>query len=700
MIIGTAAYMSPEQAKGKPVDKRADIWSFGVVLYEMLTGTRLFRGEDASDTLAAVLTKEPAWTTLPPEAPEAVRRLLRRCLEKDRRKRLADSSDARLDIEEALNPRAAEANSVADAGPAAPVMWIAATGVLALALIALTAVHLREPPASAMPRFEFTLTPAGRPFSGVASASGTPLISPDGKWVLIGTELRRLDASGSQTIEGRGLGSRSFWSPDSRWVAMFSGIRNLVKVRIPDGTSETIAPLPGPSRGGAWAESGALLVTSYSSDDQATLRVWLPGDTEFKPVDIPGLQAHESIYLPEFLDGGPDVLFLMRERASGEGKVYLATLQGRTLINPVQLMANTTVAHYTIAAGGRLLFVRGDNLYAQRLDLRSRRLDGDPELVRKGVATSPVFGMAAFSVSRDGVLVWRSGGEAGAFVTTFDREGRVLGTSGPQANSSWIRLAPDQKHAATYGEDRGSQFLEIGQNGSLGLTGRIRNPVWMPGGTRLLYVDDTLKRWFEGPAGRSGDVRERSHPDNARSLADVSPDGLTALYTTEAGAVFAARLDGPQAQPAAVADTGTPIYCPRFSPDGRFVVYTESAGTPNVFVQPFQGDGARRQIASNAQHVVWRGDGKEILFTSPFEGQTWVTSVQVSGSGGDLRFGEPRRLFAVRPGPGLVIGATPLAVSADGSRIFYPQAVESPEESKVIQVSTAWMLKANPGVDR
>jgi serine/threonine protein kinase len=696
IILGTAAYMSPEQASGKPVDKRSDLWSFGVVLFEMLTGRRLYDGETMSHVIAAVLTKEPDWSALSPATPAAIRRLLRRCLEKDRRKRIADAGDARLDIEEALNPQVTTGVGTTTTLAARPVVWMCVSAVLALALVALAWVQLREPRTTTRTvasRFHFTLAPpAGQPFPDVTGASMAPLISPDGQWVLIGTELRRLDDSTSQTLAVQNASGRNFWSPDSKWVAFPSVREQLVRVRVPDGTPETIGTLPGPERGGAWAANGAVLVTSYSTADQATLRVLLPGDAKFTPVKVSGVETR-SIFLPEFLDGGPEFLFLARDPAGGEGGLYLATLQGGEVANPGLLMANATVAHYTPAGGGRLLFVRGDNLYAVRLDVRHRKLDGDPDLVLKGVATSPVYGLAAFSISRDGVLVWRRGTAAGAFVTTFDRAGRALGRSGQMSNPDWVRVSPDGTQAVVSGEDSGSVLLETGQTGSLSLGGRI-NPLWMPGGTRLLYEDVARKTLFEGPLARSGEVQTHPLPAEANGLEDVSADGLTALCVSdESGAVFAVRLDaGPQTRATRVVDAGAEVYGPRFSPDGRWVVYGERNGTQgDIFVQPFPGPGARRQIASIGRHVVWRGDGREILFTTVFEGQTWVTSVQVNGSGADLRFSEPERLFVVHPGPGVVLRSAPLAVSRDGSRIFYAQAVEPSEESNVIHVSTAWM---------
>ncbi|MGD1097249.1 MAG: serine/threonine-protein kinase, partial [Bryobacteraceae bacterium] len=352
MILGTAAYMAPEQARGKTVDKRADIWAFGCVVYEMLTGKQLFHGENVSDILAAVLKEEPDLDRVPAK----VRRLLERCLEKDPKKRLRDIGDWALLLDEAKSLKAAR-----------PLLWIAAVSALVLALAVLGLVHFREGPPSVAPNIELTIVPPrGSPLRPVGGLISPPEISPDGSAVLYfagaeGLFVRRLDSLEPKLVPGsQAAGSPPFWSADSRTVVYQRSDRTWVKVRVPGGAPETVMPSD-PSRGGSWGDTGDILVGVGQNLEL------LPASGKSVYLDIPALKQGYYSY-PEFLPGGTDFLFRFTPQ-NGEGSAtYLATLRQARATEPVLLLKSDTAAHYTPAGGGRLLFVRGDNLYAQRLD--------------------------------------------------------------------------------------------------------------------------------------------------------------------------------------------------------------------------------------------------------------------------------------------------------------------------------------------
>ena len=369
-VLGTAGYMAPEQAKGKRVDKRADIWAWGVVLYELLTGERLFKGEDAADTLAQVLTRDPDLERVPMK----VRRLLRECLQKDPSLRLRDIGDAKRLLAE-------EPSGVVAAPVRRPVALWATAGLLGV--VAALGWLRPQPQAATKQNFALSIVPPrGIELPSTGNQGGAPLLSPDGGYLLSGRLLRNMNALQMEELPGiAGIGGEAFWSPDSRWLG-FPVASELRKVRIPDGAPEIIGRLPGLFRGGAWKEDGTILAAAADKGDWA-LYVLPPGGVAFQRLTVPGLK--EGLYShPEFLASSSDFLFAFRPSMSNNnGEIYLATLGGSRVTNPVRLMTNETAVHYTPAGGGRILFVRNDNLYSQKLNLRKRELTDDPSCYKR-----------------------------------------------------------------------------------------------------------------------------------------------------------------------------------------------------------------------------------------------------------------------------------------------------------------------------
>jgi serine/threonine protein kinase len=676
VILGTAAYMSPEQAKGRAVDQRADIWAFGCVLYEMLTGTRAFKGDDVSDTLAAVLRDAPDFVALPASTPPAIARLLRRCLEREVRSRLRSIGDARLELDEA------EREPVPPASVARPPVWRQPLPLTIGVLLAVLAGFgwLRPQPASDISPIALSLLPSPATLlPRVGSLDSAPMISPDGSAVLFeasGTYyVRRLDSLKTTPVLGSERATNAaFWSADSSSVLYPVVPDGLFRVRLPAGAPERVMPVSGPTRGGSMHPDGTIVLAAGLAATGLQV-VNAPGGAP-RMLDLSAVGRVEALY-PEFLPDSHDFLFLAQAGEGGSAAIYLATLDHERVRNTVRLAENSTAAHFTPAGGGQLLFVRDDNLYAQHLDLGLRRLTGDSRLIQEGVGSSPGAGvnLADFSVSGSGTIVWRPGIAAASQVTAFDRSGARTGVSGPPLSADSIDLAPDGRRLLAF-NNGDAWLIDVGQPGIQSLPPGSR--LWFADGSRILGKSDG--RLWERPVvgGAPRDLGEDLGQTHA-----LSPDG-TRLLVLAGDRTIVQVLGGSVAEPAPDVFASGGAFGESFSPDGRWVVYSWHDG---LFVQPFPGPGLRRQIASGATVPRWRGDGAEILAVTG-DG-TGVMSIPVEMRGHEPRFGPPKLLFHdVLRWPSVAVArSVPLAVTRDGSTIYWLQAVRQPGPD-AIQVRT------------
>jgi predicted Ser/Thr protein kinase len=417
MILGTAAYMSPEQARGKPVDKRADIWAFGVVLFEMVTGRRLFDGDDISVTLASVIKEEPDWN----RAPAPLRRLLRKCLAKDPARRLHDIGDVELLLEE---PAAVADARVAQA-PAqrVPWTWMSALGiaVAAIGVLAIPAVrHVGETPppemrleistpATAAP-LEFALSPDGRYIVFVASGTGTRRL-----W------LRPLDRTDAQPMPGTEGASFPFWAANSRSIGFFSASK-LFRIDVAGGPPQFLANAAS-GRGGAWNADGTILFAPTSSSPLSRISAAGGEVSAITTLDVPRQAGHR---FPQFLPDGRRFLLFATGTAEGAG-VYLASLEGGA---PKRLTAADSAAAFL--PPDRILFVRSGALVARPLDIKRGELTGEGVTLADPVGYD-ITNLGAFSVSADGRVAYRAGGAGKSQLTWFDPSGKVVGVVGEPA---------------------------------------------------------------------------------------------------------------------------------------------------------------------------------------------------------------------------------------------------------------------------
>ena len=694
VILGTAAYIAPEQARGKPVDKRADIWAFGVVLYEMVTGKRPFAGQDLSEVLASVIKEEPNLGAAPAE----LSRLLQKCLEKDPKKRLRDIGDAW----ELLEPAPAESSKTGDLKPVQPWAVIA----IALVVAAIAWLGFRSGPvAEAPPTEAFSILPdpsIGGRLVQVGGLFATPRIAPDGTSLVF---YQRVD-QGNQAVWREmddlnpvplqvATGNPGFWDGDSE--AFFSlANATLLRQRLPDGALETVVRDLGGSAvlGGSINDSGTLLITviTNSAGAENSLYQLREGQDRVEPVAMSADLG--TARWPEFLPEGNDFLFVCGPGT--QPQICLATLQDGKAEDTTPLMANQTHGYYTPAGGGFLLYVKDDNLYAQRLNRAERRLEGDPQLIQKGVASSPAFGLAHFSVSQNGRIVWRAGRAGLSQVTILDREGKDVGRAGVPAVVGSLRLAPDERRLVLTGN--GMQLLEVGQAGSIPLGEVGQDYIWSAGGTKFFANSVSLGesapeyRLMEIPV-EGGQAKELAEFPTYRRLQDASPDGRAILFTRRAldTGLFTMDLQALDADPVSLVNTGEVIQNPSFGPEGRWVVYQErSATSPGIYVQPYPGNERQRtQIASVGNYPRWRADGREIVYVDESGEEPYLWSVPVTIEGATLRAGQPKPLFPIRMPASTFGDLNFLEISADGSRIFIPQAVEQPDV-EAIYIRSGW----------
>jgi eukaryotic-like serine/threonine-protein kinase len=702
MIMGTAAYMSPEQARGQRVDKRADIWSFGVVFYELLTGRNLFGGDTVSDTLAAVLKTDPDWTALPPDTPPAIRRLLRRCLDRDRQRRLADIADARLEIDEALG----DSPALASASPAraafrwwnAPVALGVLTAVVLVALagLAVAVVHFREtPPQPAAMRFQIpapekasfgdtglALSPDGRQLAFIASgADGHPML-----WV------RPLDSVTAHALPGtEGAGWVPFWSPDSRFIG-FVVQGKLKKIEAAGGPPQTLCEVPGGLLGGSWNRDGVVI---FGTPNGGLFRVSQAGGVAARLTTSDESHGELGHLRPWFLPDGRHFLYFSRTVNPEAAGIYLATLDST---ERKRLAAtNQGGAYAPPAAGsqnGHLLFLREGTLMALPLDARRFEPAGEPFPLAEQVGS--ILATGFFSVSANGVLAYRNGPAAvgfGSQLVWFDRQGKSLGVLGPPGDYArgpaispdGNRVAVDQLDTGTAGnrDVRDVWVLDVAR----GVRTRFTfdsvqdfSPAWSPNGTRLVFASN------RGTAGAYGIYQKDSSGTGKEELLlqsglpilpnSWSPDGRYLLYSAtgqngrvELWVLPVAGGTPPDSKPVPYLQEPYNERQGQFSPDGRWIAYSsDESGSNQIYVQSFPAGAGKFQVSTaGGLQPRWRRDGKEIFYISA-DGRLTAVDVKTSPK---FETGAPQALFdAQLTGVGLARPYFRYDVAADGKRFL------------------------------
>jgi Tol biopolymer transport system component len=687
VILGTAGYMSPEQARGLGVDKRADVWAFGVVLYEMLTGRSLFTAETVSDTLAGVLKNEIPIEQLPASTPPAIRTLLRRCLERNPKNRLHDIADARLFLDDVHSERVDRVATESVVAPRAPlwrrgVPWALAAAALLLAgaLAWREALHSKAPAANRL--HAYLVPPEAMAFRLDGDDAAPPVVSPDGTRVAYGVAgdgdrlwLDSLSTGATQSLPATERAKFPFWSHDGRSIGFFADGK-LKRIDLDSGEVTALAPAPD-GRGGAWGRGGMIV---YAPTFRTGLFKVAAGGGKAEPLTTVEAPRHTTHRWPSFLPDGGHVVYLAANHADplgGETEVRIASLaDGRS----APLMRSESNALFV---PGWLLTVRGGSLLALPFDDTARRVTGEPLRVAERVQYDSGVWRGVVSASDNGVLAYRTASALpGGQLTWHDRSGRVLDTVGTTERATNLHISPDDRRASiTLGDPNGDAWiydLDRGMNMKTRITVNAQvngAAVWSPDGSRIALRDRTASDSVAGIAlhlvDGGGADRDLVRGLETRSEAtDWSPDGRYLLLDWgeyEATDIWMMPLAAPEKRAPFVA---TPFNerNGRFSPDGRWVAYTSrESGRDEVYVAAFPAGRPKVRIsASGGSLPRWRGDGRELFYLSA---DKKIAAAQVRAGVDRLEAGDVLPLFAVELYQ-QSSGYYPYDVSRDGQRFL------------------------------
>jgi eukaryotic-like serine/threonine-protein kinase len=694
-ILGTAAYMSPEHAKGRPVDRRTDIWSFGCVLYEMLTGQMTFRGESVSDTLAAVIKEDPDWSRLPAATPIRVRVLLQRCLQKDPKQRLQAIGDARISLDEVLSG----APDLAPAGASQPVvpLWRRALpwalfGAAAVALAALVLVHFREKPIAAEAvRLEMPL-----PEKAIMSAAGSFALSPDGRqfaFFAAGPDgvqrlwIRSLDSLEALPLPGTESSTSApfFWSPDSRYVAFDAGGK-LKKIDVSGGPAETLCDSVY-AVSGSWNRDGVLI---FGQDQGGLMRVSANGGPASPLTTLDSSRSELRHILPWFLPDGRHFIYLRTSSKPENSGVYIGSLDVKPEDqDSKRLLVSAFGAIYVPSSdpeSGHLLFVRNGTLMTQLFDARRLELGGEPVTMAEQIGSYREFGF--FSASTNGILVYRTGSAGGTSqLTWFDRQGKVLGTVGDPGVYISLSLSPDGTRAAISRNNpqngvRALWLVDFSRGTSTRFTFGFSNaeyPIWSPDGNRIIFSSDDVGGYdlYQKLSDGMQDQELLLKSSETKFPESWSRDGRFLLYVRwdpkiSKFSVWVLPLEGDK-KPFPFLQTDFNVHECQFSPDGRWVAYTsDESGRDEIYVRMFSPNSAAAASDTGGKWQVsyggggeprWSADGKELYYTT----LDWKVMAVAVTTNPVFQAGTPKPLFQAPAQPGHDVGD----YTVDGKRFLF-----------------------------
>lgn len=692
-VIGTLGYMSPEQVDGKKVDYRSDIFSFGVVLYEMLAGRPAFPPrETLRETLHAIATEDP------PDLSEASRnispaleRLMRRCLEKNPEERFHSASDLAFAIEALSGSTVTSARTTAMQLPAwrsirrrELIAWSVAAAAVLLGAIALLMSYSRGPqPSEPQAVRFFVYPPAATRFEG----SGD-FISPDGRRLIfsaVGEDGRRalwmrpLDSLNAQKLPGTEDASQPFWSPDSNFIGFFAGGK-LKKMEASGGAAQILADAP-TNRGGTWSRDGVIVFAPNIGD--VLYRVSAVGGPVTPITMLDAAKSQVGHNWPCFLPDGRHFIYLGRSSQRENSAIYVGSIDSKE--SKVLLNSEASAAY---APSGYLLFLRGRALMAQVFNADKLQLAGDPLPIVDQIGYSATTSRTLFSVSDTGVLAYRPNVPSNTQLVTYDRAGTQLEKVGREGDFTGLSLSPDDARIAVsrLDPDIGSYdlwIIELGNGRTLRLTFDQTNetfPVWSQDGSRIVFTSNKNgeANLYQKLSNGAGSDELLYASNNLKAATDWSSDGQFIVYEDRDPKInhdlWVLPRSGDQ-KPFAVVQTPFNEMKGRLSPDGKWIAYqSNESGTTQITVQSFPPSGARWQVSTNGGYQPkWRRDGRELFYVGP---DKKLMVAQVKTEGNRFEVGAPQTLFEMRIGNLPLTGSPFYDVTRDGRRFIASTAVE------------------------
>ena len=701
VIMGTAAYMSPEQAVGKAADRRSDIFSFGVVLYEMLVGKRPFRGESMGDTLAAVVKDAPDWSALPAETPSHLKKLLERMLAKDRKERLQAIGEARIALARLQSDEASAQQAPPPVQAKYSWPWIAAglVSALALALAAVSFLYFRETP-EPRPLVRFIAPP---PAGAVRHFNGAFSISPDGQllaFVANGSDgipriyLRHIDSPDAQPLAGteHALISSTglVWAPDSRSLA-FPKDGALYRSDLSGGPPKRLCDVPGTRfGGGTWSPSGVIV---FAGTATGLFRVPDTGGALTTVTTLDASAKEESHFGPWFLPDGRHILFLVLATGQSRGTIWATSID-----NPAR--TRITESSGPVAYSDEWLLtttVAPRSLLAQPFDPERLKLSGAPQPVRDGLVAPTTGGGSGFAVAANGTLVVDRPPPVMSQLTWMDRTGRAVASSGARANITSFALAPDERRivAEIRDNDAGKSDLwlfdgekESGTRLTFGDASSAR-PLWALDGRHVYLRQGNGTQLFQlrtltigAPA-----VTPFENPGPFVAFEDVTRDGRYIVFKSLKAPpeIWIQRVGS--AERRALVQDPFGSYQARVSRDSRWLAYELSLPSgPEVFAQPFDRPGERVQVSVKGGFgPLWRDDGRELYY----EGPEGLMAVPMTERNGMLEAGTPQKLFSIHTQGLTVSQPHNVEVAADGQKLLV-NTIIGDSDNDPLEVTLNW----------